>query len=215
MPPKLLVATTNPGKAKEIIALLSELPVECVALGDLDPIPEASEEGKSFERIARAKAVHYGRHTKLPTVAEDAGLEIPVLDGWPGVESARVASTDEERIAKVVERVKAANGMFHEAAFVSVAAFYDPISGKVETFRGVCQGNLVTEPRGKNGFGYDPLFLHPGYGKTLAEVSVEEKNLVSHRGQSIRALVRRLKEYDWGKEAPEEDPAASEVDTDR
>ena len=215
MPPKLLIATTNAGKAREIIALLSHLPVECLQLSDLDPLPEATEDGTTFEKNARAKAIHYGRLTRLPTVAEDAGLEIPVLDGWPGVESARVAANDADRIAAVLERVKAKNGSFHEAVFVSVAAFYDPISGKVETFRGVCQGNLLGEPRGKSGFGYDPIFLHPGYGKTLAELTTEDKNLVSHRGQSIRALVRRLKEYDWGEEVPKEDPAASEVDTDQ
>jgi len=202
MPPKLLIATTNPGKAREIAALLADLPVECVHLGDIEPMPEAPEEGNTFEENARAKAEHYGQLSGLPTIAEDAGLEIPALDDWPGVQSARVAGTDSDRIALVLDRMKGKGGKFREARFVSLAAFYDPASGEVEMFRGVCQGTLLDEPRGKNGFGYDPIFWHPGYGRTLAELSTDEKNLISHRGQSFRALARWLSESDWGGGVP-------------
>ena len=194
---KLLIATTNKGKAREIAVLLTGLPFDILHLGDFPAMPESPEDEDTFEGNAIQKARHYGLISKLPTVAEDAGLEIPVLDGWPGVFSSRVAATDKERIALVLERMRNHSGEAREARFVSVAAFFDPEKDFVKTFVGVCQGELIEEPRGENGFGYDPIFWHPGYGLTMAQLSVEEKSLVSHRGQSFRALSRWLKEYEW------------------
>jgi len=194
-PPKLLLATFNKGKAREIASLLGEVPVEIVYLSSFPDIPEAAEISDTFEGNARAKAEHYGSLTGLYTVAEDAGLEIPALGGWPGVLSARVASTDADRIALVLDKMKGKKGHERGARFVSVAAFYAPNEGFMKTFLGVCQGFLTEEPRGESGFGYDPIFWHPGYGRTLAQLSTEEKNLVSHRGQSFRALGRWLNEW--------------------
>ncbi len=200
MTTKILIATTNTGKVREIRSLLKDLPIDCIHLNDpefpdLQDLPPAPEEGGTFDEIARTKVRYYGDLTGLPTIAEDAGLTIPALGGWPGVRSARLAKTDTERIAKVLERMKGRPSDDWSAAFVSVAAFFDPVTDMLETFPGVCQGTLIEEPRGKSGFGYDPIFWHPGYGRTMAELTTAEKNLVSHRGQSFRALARWLKEY--------------------
>jgi len=197
MPRTILIATTNKGKLREITELIGEIPVEFIDLShaSLPDMPEASEDGDTFEENAILKARHYGNLSGMPTIAEDAGLQIPVLDGWPGVRSSRVASSDEERVALALEKMKGREGEDRLAIFVSVAAFYDLSDDNLETFLGVCQGLLLEEPRGHNGFGYDPVFFHPGYGRTMAEISTTEKNLVSHRGQSIRALARWLKGY--------------------
>ncbi len=200
MSPKLLIATTNAGKAREIAAIFADLPLECIHLGEIDPsgeMPEAVEDGKTFEENAVIKALHYGELTRLSTVAEDAGLEVPALDGWPGVHSARVAESDRERVALVLDRMKGKTGDDREARFMSVAAFLNPGTRELKTFRGVLHGNLIDAPKGENGFGYDPIFWHSGYGKTLAELSTRDKNLISHRGQSFRALARWLKSYEW------------------
>ena len=194
---RLLIATTNKGKAREIAVLLAGQEFETLYLGDFLAMPESPEDADTFEGNAIQKARHYGLISKLPTVAEDAGLEIPILDGWPGVFSSRVAPTDKERVALVLERMHNHSGEAREARFVSVAAFFDLEKDMVKTFVGVCQGELTEEPRGENGFGYDPIFWHPGYGLTMAQLSVEEKSLVSHRGQSFRALSRWLKDYEW------------------
>jgi len=199
VPRRLLIATTNPGKAREISALLGDLPIDRVHLGDapLPQMPKAAEDGDTFEQNAVGKALHYGKLSGLPTIAEDAGLQIPILDGWPGVRSSRIAQTDEARVAMVLDRLKGKADEDWLGLFISVAAFYDPRNEITETFLGVCQGTIVEEPKGENGFGYDPIFWHPGYGRTMAELTTEEKNLVSHRGQSFRALARWLREYDW------------------
>lgn len=203
MPTTILIATTNKGKLREITELIGDVPVEFIDLShpSLPHMPEASEDGDTFEENAILKARYYGNLTNIPIIAEDAGLQIPVLDGWPGVRSSRVASTDEERVALVLGKMKGREGEDRLAMFVSVAVFFDPSDNNLETFLGVCQGSLIEEPRGHNGFGYDPIFYHPGYGRTMAEISTAEKNLVSHRGQSVRALARWLKgNYGEGSE---------------
>ncbi len=193
----LLIATTNPGKAREIAALLDDLQTECIDLQhpNFPDMPEAPEDCDTFEENAIQKVRHYGNLSNLPTITEDAGLTIPILDGWPGVHSARIAGTDAERIAMVLDRMKEHPNDDWLAMFVSVAAFYDPSSEKLETFHGVCQGVIVEEPKGENGFGYDPIFWHPGYGRTMAELTTDEKNEISHRGQSFRALAGWLRDY--------------------
>jgi XTP/dITP diphosphohydrolase len=190
---KLLIATTNKGKTREIAVLMAGFPVEIVNLSNLPTMPESPEDVGTFEGNAIQKAKHYGTLAQLPTVAEDAGLEIPILDGWPGVYSSRVAPTDRERVELVLEKMKNHSGEAREARFVSVVAFFDPAKDFVKTFHGICQGILIEEPRGENGFGYDPIFWHPGYGMTMAQLSTEEKNLISHRGQSFGSFARWMK----------------------
>lgn len=192
---KILIATTNKGKFREITSILSNLKIDFKNLNDFPEIPVAPEHGETFELNAISKAKHYSKHTGLATVAEDSGLRIPVLDGWPGVYSSRVGQSDNERIALVLERMREFTDESREAQFVSAVAFFDPETNITKTFVGICQGVLTEEPAGDNGFGYDPIFWHPGYGKTLAQLSTDEKNLVSHRGQSIRALAKWLNEY--------------------
>jgi len=194
---KLLIATTNKGKVREIERLLERLPVEILHLDSdaLPQMPEAPEDQDTFEGNAVQKAKHYGDLSGLATVAEDAGLTIPSLDGWPGVLSSRVAENDEDRVKLALSKLEGTAGDEREAAFVSVAAFYEPGTGITMTFPGFCQGYIADKPKGHNGFGYDPVFYHPGYGKTLAELTTEEKNEVSHRGQSFRLLVNFLKGY--------------------
>jgi len=197
MTKKLLIATTNPGKVWEIAKLTDNLPVEILHLGSegVPDMPEAVEDQDTFEGNAILKAKHYGDLSGYPIVAEDAGLTIPSLEGWPGVYSSRVAENDEDRIKLVLGKLEGKIGDERAAAFVSVAAFYDPENGTVKTYAGFCQGFIAGEPKGENGFGYDPVFMHPGYGKTLAEVTTDEKNAVSHRGQSFRLLGKFLTEY--------------------
>ncbi|HDS30662.1 MAG TPA: RdgB/HAM1 family non-canonical purine NTP pyrophosphatase [Firmicutes bacterium] len=197
---KLLIATTNKGKAKEIIRLFTGIPAQCVHLGEISADSEilaAVESGSSLEENARIKAVHYAKATGLATVAEDAGLVIPVLGGWPGVHSARVAKTDSERIALALSHLKGKSGIERIARFESVATFFDPETGEIEIFKGVVEGFILDEPKGENGFGYDPIFYFPGFKKSFAELSPEEKNMISHRGQSFRALARWLKWSGW------------------
>lgn len=194
---KLLIATTNQGKVREIKKLTSDLEIEIVHLADpiLPDMPEALEDGRTFAENALKKAMHYGDLSGLPTVAEDAGLEIPSLDNWPGVHSARVADSDEERVALALGKMKEIEGEDRIGRFVSVVAFYNPSDQTSEFFNGIVEGEILGEPRGENGFGYDPIFYYPEFGKTFAELTSEEKNSVSHRGQSFRKFVKWLRNY--------------------
>lgn len=194
---KLLIATTNQGKVREIKKLTSDLKIEIVHLGDpiLPDMPEAVEDGRTFAENALIKAMHYGALSGLPTVAEDAGLEIPSLDNWPGVHSARVADSDDERVALALGKMKEIKGEDRIGRFVSVVAFYNPNDQTSEFFEGIVEGEILEEPRGENGFGYDPIFYYPELGKTFAELTSDEKNSVSHRGQSFRKFVEWLQEY--------------------
>jgi XTP/dITP diphosphohydrolase len=185
---KLLIATTNQGKVREIGKLISDLPITILHLGDpaLPDMPESPETGLTFEENAIQKAMHYGKISKIPTVAEDAGLEIPSLDNWPGVHSSRVASTDNDRVQLALQKLRGKSGEERKARFVSVVAFFDPEENVTEIFRGTVEGEIFEKPRGDNGFGYDPIFYYPALGKTFAELTSEEKNAVSHRGNSFR-----------------------------
>ncbi|MCK4721238.1 RdgB/HAM1 family non-canonical purine NTP pyrophosphatase [bacterium] len=194
---KLLIATTNEGKVREIQKLTLDLGVAIVHLGDpsLPDIPEAVEDGETFAENALKKAMHYGTLSGLPTVAEDAGLEIPSLDNWPGVHSARVANTDEERVALALGKMKEIEGENRIGRFVSFVAFYNPSDQTSEFFKGIVEGEILEEPRGENGFGYDPIFYYPELKKTFAELTSEEKNSVSHRGQSFRKFAEWLGKF--------------------
>jgi XTP/dITP diphosphohydrolase len=191
----LLVATTNPGKLREIRTLMSDAPVELLGLSDLPPIEEPEETGETFQENARLKALHYASHTGLWTVAEDSGLVIDALDGEPGVLSARFLRLDasyNERFAEIFRRLNARPGQPRTARFVTALACAD--RGKIvyET-TGFIEGEIAESPRGSGGFGYDPIFLYPPYGRTLAEVSQPEKIAVAHRGIAFRTFAEWLK----------------------
>jgi len=188
MSDRLLVATTNAGKLAEIARQLEGAPVALLSLADLPPIPEPEEHGATFAEIARDKARHYARASGLTTVAEDSGLEIDALDGAPGILSARFpGATYPDKFARIFSMLDERGARDSAARFVCALAVARGGEILFEA-EGRVEGRITREPRGSGGFGYDPILYYPPYGRTLAEVSAEEKAAVSHRGQAFRAL---------------------------
>lgn len=193
---KVVVATRNRGKLREIVPLLGDLDLELCTLDDLAPDAELREDGVTFEENALAKARQAAHATRLPAIADDSGLEVDALGGAPGVFSARYAGspTDDGRNnAKLIAALAALPGAPRGGRFRCVAAFVDPARG-IEIVRGgSCPGEILGAPRGEGGFGYDPLFVVPALGRTMAELSLEEKNRISHRAAAFRALAEALR----------------------
>jgi XTP/dITP diphosphohydrolase len=193
---RLLVATTNHHKMREIRDLLAGVPVDLVSLDALPPVAEPDETGSTFDENARLKALYYDRAhiAAFPdaglTVAEDSGLVIDALDGEPGVRSARFLRPDAsypERFAEIFRRLDDHPERARTARFVCALAVAERGAIVYET-RGVVEGVIAREVRGTSGFGYDPIFFYPPYGCTLAEVTQASKLTVAHRGQAFRAL---------------------------
>jgi len=196
---KLLVATTNPGKLAEIEAALKDLPVDILSLSDIQDRPEVAEDGSTFEENARKKARVLGDFTGHLTLADDSGLEVDALDGAPGIRSARFSGegADDARNNEKLLRVLADLRWEKRAArFVCVMALYRPALGKPREwiFHGVCEGMIAFGLRGKNGFGYDPLFFYPPLGKTFGEIDRETKRRYSHRGKALLKVKQALLE---------------------
>jgi XTP/dITP diphosphohydrolase len=184
----LLLATTNRGKLREIFGILAGVPVELVTLNDLEPIPEPEETGTTFAENARLKARYYSKATGLVSAADDSGIEIDALDKAPGVHSARWHGTDYPVKFRQIQELFRERGISGSTArFVCCVALADGDSILVET-PGTVEGEIAAEPRGSNGFGYDPIFYYPPFGCTLAELDPEKKASVSHRGKAFRAL---------------------------
>ena len=187
---ELLIATTNAGKLREIVSILDGVPITLKTLADFPDVPVAEETGTSFAENARQKALHYAGHTGMPTLAEDSGFEVDALNGEPGIYSARYltehASYD-ERFADIYRRVRESGAIDFSARFVCGLAVARDGHIVFDTIAGV-EGRLAEAPAGHNGFGYDPIFFFPPYGKTFGEASDAEKTAVSHRGQAIRAF---------------------------
>ena len=186
---KLLIATTNRDKLREIRQLLNGVPLELVTLEEWPEVPAPEETGRTFEENARAKALYYAHATGLLTVAEDSGLEIDALGGAPGVESARFGgaeTTYREKFAMIYDRLRAHGAPTSSARFVCALAMVSGDDVVFET-RGTVEGRIAPEPKGAGGFGYDPIFFYPPFGHTLAEAGVR-KSTVSHRGEAFRAL---------------------------
>ncbi len=193
----LLIATGNTGKFKEIKQELEDLPIgKIIYLKDLGEYPECEENGKTFEENAELKARFYAKHFGYITLADDSGLEVDCLGGKPGVYSARYAGqpcNDDANNQKLIEEIKNIPFEKRTARFRCVMVLADPkenILGKAE---GIIEGLILDEPRGKNGFGYDPLFYVPTLRKTTAEISRQEKNKISHRGQATRKIKEIIK----------------------
>lgn len=191
---KLLVATTNKGKVKELAEALSGLgldvvDVESAGYGE-SPIPE--ETGSTFEENALLKARYYHELTGLLSVADDSGLEVNVLGGRPGLYSARYGATDAERITRLLGELDGVPMSERTARFVCALALVG--ENLAETFTGVCEGTIRHTPSGSDGFGYDPIFMPDGDSRTFAEMSTSEKFGISHRGNAIRALVEFIGE---------------------
>jgi XTP/dITP diphosphohydrolase len=188
---RFLLATQNRGKVREICSALSLFNIEFEFLLGRDDLPEALESGMTFAENARIKAEHYHQLTGLPTLAEDSGLVVDALGGKPGVHSARFAPTDKERIEKLLRMLDSRPGPTSRSArFVSAICLLLP-EDLIEV-TGEVQGELAQEPRGTHGFGYDPIFYYPPLGKTFAQMTMEEKNQISHRAQALEELCRRL-----------------------
>jgi XTP/dITP diphosphohydrolase len=191
----LLVATTNPGKLREIQRLMSDVAVRLASLADLPPIEEPEETGTTFEENARLKARYYSARTGLWTVAEDSGLVIDALGGEPGVRSARYLRADAtypERFVDIYRRLDARRDAPRSARFVAALASVEDDKITYET-TGVVEGTIADAPRGSGGFGYDPIFFYPPYGLTLAEVTEPEKIAVAHRGIAFRRFAEWIK----------------------
>jgi XTP/dITP diphosphohydrolase len=193
---RLLVATTNRDKLREIRSLLSGVDIDLLTLHDVAPIDEPEETGATFTANAWLKASHYAAASGLMTVAEDSGLVIDALDGEPGVRSARFLRPDasyQERFAEIFRRLAEHPERGRAARFVCALAVFD--HGRI-AFQavGTVEGVIADRPRGDHGFGYDPVFYYPPYGSTLAEVSESAKLAVAHRGQAFRALASWLRE---------------------
>lgn len=188
----LLIATTNPGKLKEIAGILEGAPVSLVTLSDRAPIVEPDETGTTFDENARLKARHYSKATGLVSVADDSGIEIDALAKAPGVHSARWNGTDyPAKFRKIQELFRERGVTGSTARFVCSVAVADGERILFES-QGIVEGEITSEPRGSNGFGYDPIFFYPPFGCTLAELDRERKAEVSHRGKAFRALREHL-----------------------
>jgi XTP/dITP diphosphohydrolase len=193
--PKLLLATNNEGKVREYKSMLRDLPFALVSLAELGIKTEVDEIGGSLEENARLKAVAFARESQLLTLADDSGLEVDALGGEPGRLSARYAgegASDRDRVNYLLSRLKDVPEEKRSARFRCVIAIATP-DGKVELCSGECRGFITTAPRGNFGFGYDPIFYLPGLGKTMAELTLEEKNRVSHRGRAAREASKLLR----------------------
>ncbi len=198
----IVVATGNPGKLREIRQVLSGLGVDVLGLSDLPVIEEPVEDGETFAENARAKAAYYADATGRWCLADDSGLEVDALDGRPGIHSARYAAdecppgagrdvTDPANNRKLLRELADAADQRRTARFVCHLALSDGRATLLEA-RGAVEGRIGREPRGENGFGYDPLFVVSALGKTAAELHADQKNRISHRGQATRQFVKLL-----------------------
>ena len=189
-PKEVVIATRNPGKFREIKAILSSLPLKFLSLKNFPDLPEVVEDGVTFAENAAKKARTIADFTGRPTIADDSGLAVEALQGRPGVFSSRYAgenATDAERYQKLLEEMAAIPEGKRQARFVCTMAVALP-GGRMEVVEGECGGWITLTPRGKHGFGYDPIFFVPEFGKTMAELDPEEKNRVSHRGRALQKL---------------------------
>lgn len=197
---KLLVATRNPGKQRELRAMLSTLDVVIMFPDDhgLYEAPEEAgiERADSFEGNARLKAEYFAKRSRLPTLAEDSGIEVFALGGAPGVRSKRFAvppkdarDQDAANNAELLRRLAGAPAERRAARYRCVVAYLPRYDGTPATFEGTCSGRILEEPHGDGGFGYDPLFWSNDLGKAFGEATPEEKTRVSHRGRAIRAFI--------------------------
>ena len=198
---KLLLATNNQAKVHEYRSLLQNLPLELITPAELGITTVFSEVGDSLEEDARLKATVLAAESQLPALADDSGLEVDALGGEPGRLSARYAgenASDRDRVSYLLKRLKGVPWPRRSARFRCVIAIATP-DGKIEFCSGECPGVITLEPRGEQGFGYDPIFYLPQLDKTMAELPLEVKNQVSHRGQAARKVPRVLERLTGSK----------------
>ena len=197
---KIVFATTNEGKVKEIKEILAGFPIEIVSMKEMNITADIEENGATFEENSLIKAREVSKLTGLPAMADDSGLEVDYLNGEPGIYSARYLGRDTDYNYKnnyIIEKLKNAKDEERSARFVCVISLVLP-DGREFIKKGVMEGRIAYEIKGENGFGYDPVFYLPEYGMTSAELSGEEKNKISHRGKALGAmkeLISGLEEF--------------------
>jgi XTP/dITP diphosphohydrolase len=193
----LLIATTNQGKFVEVAAYLRDLPVRILSLRDLGNAPEVVEDGSTYEENALKKARTLANFSRLLSLADDSGLEVDALKGGPGIFSARYAGTecdDDKNNEKLLDELRDVAEEKRTARYICALALCAPAPFGVTdwTARAICEGRIVRVPQGTNGFGYDPLFFYPPFGKTFGEIDHELKATVSHRGKALQKLADAL-----------------------
>ena len=185
---KVLFASKNKGKVREVKKILGSAGIEVMSLADFEDVPDVVEDKETFLENSKKKAKEIYEIFRIPVIADDSGLAVDQLDGRPGVYSARYAgedATDSDNNAKLLSELKGLPSP-HKAKFISLAVYYDGINYKYA--EGELKGEIILEPRGNNGFGYDPVFIPEGYKNTLAEFSLEGKNRISHRSKAFTKL---------------------------
>jgi len=198
---KLLLATNNEAKVREYRDLLQNLPFKLVTSAEIGMTTIIDEVGESLEENARLKAMVSAAKSQLLALADDSGLEVDALGGEPGRLSARYAgekASDRDRISYLLAKLEGVPRQRRSARFRCIIAVATP-EGRVELCSGECRGYITLEPRGEQGFGYDPIFYLPELGKTMAELPLEIKNRVSHRGQAARKVPQALKRLGYDR----------------
>jgi XTP/dITP diphosphohydrolase len=188
----LVLATRNKGKITELKGLLTGFDITIKGLEDFAPIPEAIEDGRTFEENAYKKASFTAKALGVPALADDSGLVVSALGGEPGVHSARYAgdhATDEDKYNKLLKEME---GKRDRSAYFECAIVIALPGGASMTFTGRCEGEIIYEPMGNEGFGYDPIFLYPPLYRTFAQIPLEEKNKISHRARAMAELKERF-----------------------
>ncbi len=199
---KILLATRNRKKIEEFRAMFEDIGLEVLSIEDFPGLSCPPEDGSTFAENAIIKARYVALETGIPALADDSGLVVEALGGRPGIYSARYAgegATDRENIEKLLHEMRDLEEGRRTARFVCVLAFVDPASGREWTFTGTLQGRITRRPQGQGGFGYDPVFFIPEKGCTAAQVSMDEKNAISHRGRALREFRRWLIEGGRGE----------------
>ncbi len=194
---ELLIATKNPGKLKEIQELLRPFGIRVLSLAEVSPIPDVVEDGDSFAANAIKKARDTSRYTGYTCMADDSGLLVDALNGLPGINSARFAgdnASDEDNNSKLLELLAGIEQSKRTARFVCVIAICNK-NGKLATVEGSCEGHIDIAPKGRAGFGYDPLFIPTGYRVSFAQLSSQEKHEISHRGQALKRAIPLIKQF--------------------
>lgn len=194
----LVIATTNKGKVAELTSLLEDFPINLVGLNKFVAIPEVEETGRTFAENARLKARYYAKKTNCWALADDSGLEVQALTNAPGIFSARYAgedATDQENIAKLLKALENVEDSRRTARFVCEMAIANE-QGQIKfTARGICSGRISRQSIGKNGFGYDPIFIPDGYSGTFGKLSNKIKQRISHRSKATEQIFNFLGDY--------------------
>ena len=192
---KLVLATRNQGKVREISEILKDQNgIELLSLRNYPDAPDVVEDGKTYEENAIKKAAALAEYTGHLTIGDDSGLAVDALDGAPGVHSARYAgenASDQDRIAKLLDALQNVPDKQRSGRFVCAVAIAEPLD-QVRVVRGICEGQIIRTPRGVSGFGYDPIFVPTGYDKTFAELGDKIKNQISHRAKALEKASKML-----------------------